>query len=125
MIKHESKSAILLRHWIMANKKWKTCALETKDTRGKATFPLSEFKDKQVIFAEAIRHGKKGVLIRTEGVEGLPDYVFLKNEPSFVAIKYPKGFAIISGETLALEKKRSRTLSWARAQELAHTVIVL
>lgn len=121
----ESKSAIKLRHWIMSQTTFQTCAIEIKDTRGKSSFPLREFKEPQEIFAEAIRYGKKGVLIRTEGVEGLPDYVYLKNEPSFVAIKYPLGFAIISGETLSLEKKRSKraSLTWGRAKELAHKVI--
>jgi hypothetical protein len=86
---------------------------------------LREFKPEQENFAEAIRHGKKGVLIRTEGVTGLPDYVYLRNEPSFVVIKYPKALVIISGETLVLEKKRTKSLSLKRASEIAHKVIEL
>lgn len=121
----ENKSAIKFRHWVMSQSALKTCALEMKDTRGQSSFPFREFKETQEVFAEAIRYGKKGVLIRTEGVEGLPDYVYLKNEPSFVAIKFPLGFAIISGETLSLEKKRSNrsSLTWGRAKDLAHKVI--
>lgn len=116
----ESKFAIQFRHWIMANPQ-STCAIETKDTRGKNAFPLREWKEAQRNFAEAIRYGKKGVLIRTEGVEGLPDYVYLRNEPSYVVIKYPKGFAIIDGATLALQKGSS--LSWGQAKDIATKVI--
>ena len=99
----------------------RTCAFEMKDTRGKPSFYLKEWKDAQRNFAEAIRYGKKGVLIRTEGVEGLPDYVYLRNEPSYVVIKYPKGFVIIDGATLALEK--SSSLTYGRAKEISALVI--
>lgn len=122
MQKREASSSILWRHWLMANPQ-RTGAYEIKDTRGKKAFPLKEWKQAQRTFAEAIRYGKKGVLVRTEGVEGLPDYIYLRNEPSFVVIRYPQGFVIISGETLNYEKGTS--LSWARAQEIAHKTIVL
>lgn len=98
-----------------------TCAYEMKDTRGKKYFPLNEWKEEQRTFADAIRYGKKGVLIRTEGVTGLPDYVYLRNEPSFVVIKFPNGFVIISGEQLNYEK--GTKLTWERAKEIAHKVI--
>lgn len=122
----EAKASITFRHWIMANPQ-RTASYEMKDTRGKSSFPLREFKEAQENFAEAIRHGKKGVLIRTEGIEGLPDYVYLRNEPSFVVIKYPKHLIIISGETLSLEKKRSKTatLTLGRAIDISHKVIEL
>ena len=124
MNKMETKASILFRHWIMANPQI-TATYEMKDTRGKKTFPLREFKEPQERFAEAIRYGKKGVLIRTEGVEGLPDYAYLRNEPAFVVIKYPQGLAIISGETLSFEKQKAKSINWVRAKELAHKVIVL
>jgi len=124
MQKKEAKSSIKFRHWLMANPQM-TCAYEMKDTRGKSSFPMSEWKEAQEIFAEAIRYGKKGVLIRTEGVKGLPDYVYLHNAPSYVVIKYPKGFTIISGDALALEKKRADTnlLTYGRAKDIAIKVI--
>ena len=122
MNKKEANSSITFRHWIMANPQH-TGAYEMKDTRGKKAFPLKEWKEAQRTFAEAIRYGKKGVLIRTEGVEDLPDYVYLRNEPSFVVIRYPQGFVVISGETLNYEKGTS--LSWERAIEISHKVIKL
>jgi hypothetical protein len=108
----------------MANPQ-RTGAYEIKDTRGKKVFSLREWKPAQEVFAEAIRHGKKGVLIRTEGVEGLPDYVYLRNEPSYVVIRYPSALVIISGETLAFEKKKRKTLTLERAIEISHKVIKL
>ena len=120
----EAKASILFRHWIMANPQ-RTASYEMKDTRGKQSFPLREFKPAQENFAEAIRYGKKGVLIRTEGVEGLPDFFYLRNEPSFVVIKYPKHLIIISGETLSLEKKKSTSLTLGRAKEISHHIIEL
>lgn len=124
MQKKEAKSSLLFRHWIMANPQM-SASYEMKDTRGKPTFPLAEFKEPQENFAEAIRYGKKGVLIRTEGVTGLPDYVYLKNAPSFVVIKYPKHLIIISGETISMEKKVAKSLSLKRAIELSHHTIEL
>lgn len=105
----------------------RTGAYEIKDTRGKSSFNLNEWKPAQETFAESIRYGKKGVLIRTEGVEGLPDYVYLKNEPSYVVIKYPKHLIIISGETLTHFKKRAKkkSLTLGEAKDLSHKVIEL
>jgi len=120
----ESKSAILFRHYLMANPS-RTGAYEVKDTRGKSSFNLNEWKPAQETFAEAIRYGKKGVLIRTEGVEGLPDYVYLKDEPSYVVIKYPKHLIIIDGATLSLFKKKKKTLTLGEAKSISNKVVDL
>jgi hypothetical protein len=115
VIKREAKFSIQFRHWLRANPQ-KTCAIEMKDTRGKKSFYLKEWKDAQRTFAEAIRSSSKGVLVRTEGVEGLPDYIYLRQEPSLVVIKYPLGFAII--DSAILEKEETTSLSPERAQEI-------
>ena len=124
MKKLEAKSGTLFRHWIMENPQ-RTGSYEIKDTRGKSSFNLNEWKPAQEIFAEAIRYGKKGVLIRTEGVEGLPDYVYLKDEPSFVVIKYPKHLIIIDGATLSLFKKKKKTLTLGEACNISYISIPL
>ncbi len=125
MNRPESKSAIIFRHWIMANPSF-TYSLETKDTRGSESFPFSEVSQAQLDFGLAIKHSKKGVLIRTQAtVEGVPDYIYLKNEPARIAIKYPKGFVLIDVETFIQEKARSRrkSLTWDRAKEIAIKVV--
>lgn len=120
----ESKSSIIFRHWLMANPQM-TGAYEIKDTRGKSSFNLNEWKPAQENFANAIRYGAKGVLIRTEGVEGLPDYVYLRNEPSYVVIKYPKHLIIIDGATLSLYKKKKISLTLGEAKDLSFKTIEL
>lgn len=116
----EAKSSLKFRKWLMDNPQI-TCAYEMKDTRGKQTFRLSEWKAHQRDFAEAIRYSKKGVLIRTEGVVGLPDYIYMREQPTYVVIKFPQGFAVIDSQTLILEEAKS--INWHKACELAHIVI--
>lgn len=124
MKKKEAQFGLVIRSWIKANAKlMRTCSIELKDTRGEKTFKLREFKEAQENYADAITNSSKGVLIRAEGVEGLPDYIYIKEEPSFVAIRFPEGFVFIGAGTLGLEKSRAKTLNWKRAGELAHTVV--
>jgi hypothetical protein len=127
-MKHqETKSSIIFRHWIKANPLY-TCALEMKDTRGKNNLAFSEVKQAQRDFGMAIK-SDKGVMIRVEPiVEGYPDYIYLRNEPAYVPIKYPKCICIIDIETFILEDKRSkkrRSLTCARAKDIAIKVIEL
>lgn len=126
MIKHESKSSILLRHWLIANPFY-TCALEMKDTRGKSSLLFSEVKEAQRRFLMAIK-SDKGVLLRVEAiVEGMPDYIYMRNEPALIPIKYPSCIALIDVETFILEDKRStrRSLTDGRARDIAVKVIEL
>lgn len=127
MIKHESKASILFRHWIKANPMY-TCSIEMKDSRGKSSLPFSEVKQAQRDFGMAIK-SDKGVLIRVDAlVEGYPDYIYLRNEPAYVPIKYPKCICIIDIETFIMEDKRSKTrrsLIESRARDIAIKVIHL
>lgn len=121
MQKKEAKSSLQMRHWLMSNrddaKSMMSCGIEMKDTRGKDRFYLRELKQEQIDFAKSIKYSPKGVLIRTEGVRGLPDYIFIKNQPSYVMIKYPQGMALVDPETLEICKKKS--LNWKEIQEYA------
>ena len=126
MNKQESKSAIKMRHWIMSNrsdaKSMITCGIECKDTRGKDRFYLRELKKEQIEYGKSIKYSRKGVLIRTEGSIGLPDYIFIKGKPSYVMINYPQGMALCDIETLEMCPKRS--LNWEEVQELSIKTIV-
>lgn len=122
----ESKSSITFRHYLRANP-WLTCALEMKDTRGKGSLPFHEVSQAQIDYGLAIK-SDKGVLMRVQAVaEGMPDYIYMRNEPAYIPIKYPNGFAVIDVETFVLEKKRSKVLSltWSRACDIAVKVIKL
>ena len=49
------------------------------------------------------------------------DFIYYRNSPAWVVIKYPKGFVVISARAFEHESKRSkrRSLTWARAKEIA------
>jgi len=121
MKKHEANFGLKFRRWLMANPIKIPCWFELKDTRGNKSFNLKEWKDEQRNFAEALRFSKKGILVRTEGTPGVPDYKYAYQEPTFVVIKYNEGFVLIEAETLKMQK--STSLSWDKAQDIAHHII--
>lgn len=119
-MKHqESKSAIKLRHWIKANPR-SSCSIETKDSRGKNYLNYSEITEAQINYALAIQ-SEKGVLIRATGVTGLPDYIYLRNEPAYFCIKYPRGFCLINVNNLIHEMRtfKKKSLDYNHAKDIA------
>jgi len=121
MQKKEAKFSIRFRHWLMAHPMKIPCWFEMKDTRGNKTFNLKEWKEEQRNFAEALKYSKKGVLVRTEGTIGLPDYKYAYQEPTFVVINFNEGFVVIEAETLAMQKGKST--DWIKAERMAHFAI--
>lgn len=111
-----------MRHWIMANPRY-TCSIETKDTRGKDNFLFSELTEEQINYALAIQEGNKGVLIRTTGVEGLPDYIYLRKEPAYICIKFPRGSCLININNIIHEMKvlKKKSINYSRAKDIAIT----
>jgi hypothetical protein len=114
----EAKSGIKFRAWLKANPRY-TSSIEMKDSRSKPCIRLSEITDEQINYALAIQEGKSGVLIRTTGIAGLPDYIYLRNEPAYFCIKYPKGFCLINVNQIINEKKKAKSLSYSRAKDIA------
>ena len=114
----ESKAAVLFRHWIKANPQF-TGAYELKQTSG-ASIPFSALEEHQQAYLEAIA-GDKGVLVRVQGVNGEPDYVYMRNCPAWVVVKYPRSFEIISVGAWAMERGRSKrkSLTASRAREIS------
>lgn len=125
MIKSESASAILFRHWLRANPQF-TGAYEIKDTRGKSLLPFSDVPEHQINYGLAIK-SSKGVLIRVQGTNGEPDYIYLRSAPSWIVIKYPKKIEVIDVETFDMERKRSKvkSLTSHRASEISTITIPL
>lgn len=119
----EATTGIELKHWFEKNSP-ATCSLEEKHTRGKDSFPFSEVKPEQVSFALRIS-SEKGAWIRTLGMNGEPDHIWLKNEPAFIIIKYPKGtvFITINNFIFEKEKNKRKSLTWDRAVAIAFKVI--
>lgn len=120
----ESKFGVLFRHWLKANPGM-TGAYEMKQTSGNS-IAFSCLEDHQQTYLEAI-NGNKGVLVRVQGVNGEPDYVYMRNCPAWVVVKFPKSFEIISVATWAIEKSKSRrkSLTAARAAEISVTSVRL
>jgi len=60
-------------------------------------------------------------------MNGEPDYVWLRNEPAYISIRYPNGFVMITIGNFLFEKEKSKrkSLTWTRAKEIAHKVIHL
>ena len=102
-----------------------TCAIETKQTNTDS-FPFKDVDEEQLQYALAIR-SDKGVLMRVHPfVKGMPDYIYMRNEPSWVVIYYAKrGFVFISPDRFILERDKSkrRSLLWSRAVVIATKVI--
>lgn len=119
MQKRESKSAIVLRHWLKANPQY-SCSIEVKNTPTDS-ISFSSVEQRQLDWALAIR-SDKGVLIRVQGQSGEPDYIYLRLTPSWVVIHYQKkGFVFISPDRFILERDTSKrkSLTWSRACEIA------
>lgn len=119
----EAKFSILFRHWIKAHPQ-KSCSFEIKQTDSDS-IPFSKITQAQIDYGKAIK-SKKGVLLRTQAVaEGMPDYIYLRNIPANIVIKYPRFFCIIDIDIFDAEKKRSkrRSLTSKRATEIAQKVI--
>ncbi len=118
MKKREANFGILFRHWIKANPRH-SCAFELKQT-SQGSIPFSCVEEHQVAYLEAV-HSDVGALIRVQGTNGEPDYVYLRNAPACVVIKFPKAFHIISIDAFLLEKKRSKrkSLTSGRASEIS------
>jgi hypothetical protein len=123
MIKREAKSSIVFRHWIRANPQF-TGAYEMKDSKGKSNIPFSCVEDHQLNYGMAIK-SPKGVLIRVQGTNGEPDYIYLRNAPSWVVIKFPNCFEIIDVETFIMEKKRSKQKSLTSIRARAISVVTV
>lgn len=127
-MKHrEADAAIVFRHWVRANPPQVTCSFEIKDSKGKDSLPFAALEDHQVVYAEAIRDSAKGVLMRVQGTNGEPDYIYLYRDPVFIVIKYPKCFCIIALAHFIAERavSKRKSLLCDRARAIAQEVVDL
>lgn len=118
----EAKFGLTFLKWITENPRH-TAGFELKQTTTNS-ISFSCVSDEQLAYLRAIK-SDKGVLIRVQGVNGEPDYVYLRNEPAYIVIKYPKFFCLIDPDTFLLEKSRSsrKSLTSSRAVDIATVVI--
>lgn len=124
MKKEEAEFGMTFRHWLMANPLY-TSALELKQTETDS-IAFSEITDDQLNFLRAIHNPRgRGLLIRTKGVRGLPDYVYLRSEPAYIVIQYPAQFSIIDFAAFEKEKhtSKSKSLTCERAAVIAFKTV--
>lgn len=127
MIKRESKFSVLFRHWILANPIKHSCTFEMKQTvRDRISFSALEMR--QWEYSNAIKHGKKGVLMRNVGGRGEPDYNYYYQAPAYVVVKYPGFFVVIDIDKWIQEASESQekgimSLASKRAREIADWVV--
>jgi hypothetical protein len=119
----EADAGVDLKHYFERTTP-NTCSIEVKHTRGKDYLLYSEVKDEQIAFALRVS-SPKGAWIRTLGMNGEPDYIWLKNEIAFIVIKYPKGVVHITIGNFLFEKQKSKrkSLTWERASEICNKKI--
>ena len=114
----EADFGVDFRRWIEKNPRYSS-AFELKQT-SKSSIPFSCVEEKQLVYGLAIK-SDKGTLIRVQGINGDPDYIWCRNMPYNIVIKYPTMFCLIDVETFILEKERSKrkSLTSDRAKEIA------
>ena len=116
--KREADFGIRLKHWLAKNPQF-SCAYELKQTTTDS-IPFDALEVQQVAYLRRIS-GPEGELVRIIGTKGEPDYVWLRNFPANVVVKYPRSFEVISIGTWVLEKSKStrKSLTSARAKEIS------
>lgn len=123
VLKHkEADFGLRFRKWIESNPRFSS-SFELKQTN-KDSIPFSCVEQTQLDWGMRIK-SNKGALIRVQGVNGEPDYIWCRNMPAYIVIKYPKLFCLIDIETFILEKKKSKrkSLTSKRAIEIAIKII--
>lgn len=118
MQKHEADFGIRFRHWLKANPRHST-AFELKQCKS-SSIPFKALEKHQAEYLQAIK-SDRGVLVRVQGTNGEPDYIYLRGLPASVVIKFPDAFHIIDIDTWLLEAKKSKrkSLTSSRANEIS------
>lgn len=119
---NEAEFGLKLKKWMKKNPMF-SCSLEAKQTCTES-IPFSEVTNEQLAWGMSIR-SNEGIMVRVTGMSGEPDYIWCRNMPSFVVIKYPIGFVLIATPTFIMEKEKSKrkSLLWSRACEIAVKVV--
>lgn len=121
--KQEADFGLRFRKWW--NLHGKGSPYELKDTRGKEYLNYNEVTQEQIAFALACGT-EKGVLVRVErGTVGTADYIGIKNTIAYIAIKYPKGFEVITINNFLHEKNtnKRKSLTHDRAKAISSVSI--
>lgn len=121
--KKEADFGITFRHW------WERRPFngnfELKHTRGESSLPFSAVESEQIVVANAAS-GNKGILLRlVKGTIGSSDYIGQVLQQTYIVIRYPKFFCLITFEAFMAEKSRSqrKSLTSERAREISKIIV--
>lgn len=115
----EADFGIRLKKWFEDNPRM-TSALEIKQAETNS-IPFSYVTDEQIAYALRIQ-SKKGAWIRVQGINGEPDYIWLREEPAFVAVRFPGSFHLIPINNFLFEKEKSKRKSLTEVRAFAIAV---
>lgn len=117
--KREANFGVLFRKWMEENPTHSSGAYEIKQSPG-YSIPFGVLSDNQIahlLWAKS----KKGVLVRVQGTQGEPDYIWLRNSPAWVVIKFRGSFHVIDIDAFLIEKEwsKKKSLTAGRARQIA------
>ena len=118
-MKREAKFNTTFNHWLKHVYK-RTAAFELKQTEGNS-IPFSSVVEHQRNALLQVRHACLVYKIPDVGFQNPFDTLEMCEQPAYIAIKYPKGVAIIPIDAFLLEEKRSKrkSLTWDRAKAIS------
>lgn len=105
--KKEAVFGIFFRNWLKDNPLPYPASFELKHTRDKDYFYLAE-----------LQKNTNDLVRITMGSKNAPDYIYTKNLPAFIVIKYPHNFYIIPAEKLYNLKTKSLKESEAKLLDI-------
>jgi len=119
--KKEADFGEVFRAWVMKGGRL-TGSYELKDSRGKDYIPFSEITQDQEMHGLRTR-SDKGNLVRVENgfPVGAPDFIYLRNCPAYVVIRFPGHFECIDIQMIIQERSMCgrKSLTSKRAAEIS------
>jgi hypothetical protein len=119
---NEAEFGLKLKKW-MKNNPMFSCSLEAKQTCTNS-IPFKEVTNEQLAWGMSIR-SNEGIMVRVQGSSGEPDYIWCRNMPSFIMIKFPKFFCLIAVPVFIMEKEKSKRKSLTAERAVAIAVKVV
>lgn len=118
-MKREANFQTTFNHWLKEVYR-RTAAFELKQTSTNS-LPFSAVVPHQRQALLQVRHSCLVYKIPDVGFQNPFDTLGMCGQPAYVAIRYPKGVAIIPIDIFLLEESRSKrkSLTWERAKELS------
>ena len=123
--RREADFGVEFRHWWEKNRI--NGDFELKHTRGAQSLPFTAVENEQIAIGKSSQSAKGTLLRLTHGTIGSPDYSAHIGRITWIVIRYPDAFFLISLDTFLLEKSRSKrkSLTKKRAGDIATYSVVL